>query len=815
MPNNNSTPAPSGSTAAKADILWRFFFGREDVYPLQKANGAYFPKEQPLTKEILLRHCKGHLTVGVYPIRKDGMVTLGALDFDAKDSADFDIKRPRMREAVLFANRWLAHFNVPSHIEFSGRKGYHLWVLLKNPAPAAKVRRILSYLANQVTDELGDLGFKIECFPKQDVVSKTGNLIKLPFGKHRVSGLFTYFTDERFERLPDDGLVSLEASDAVAEELLDDIIAEFPEPQKEALPKTRVERSEDFNALAVAKLLESCAFMRHCRDDATTLAEPDWWGMIHQLAPFGEAGEREAHRLSQPYPQYTEEETQQKIDAAKKALEGGIGPHTCKTIRDELQFVCPEYCIAHALDVASPAGLASRLASHELVQSRTASAQISVTARGEKIRVNCPLLADEIMKNHIFNTFRDSEEVLIYEDGFYRPNGESRIKEQVRDRLLHLTSTYRVNEVINYIRISTYANRADFNQDQYVLNLENGLLDTRTLELKPHTPGFLSTIRIPVKYNPTASCPRISTFLGEILLPDDVPIIEELIGYCLEPSYHIHRAFLFSGDGANGKSTLIELIRAFLGKENCATTPLQAFDTNRFSTASLFGKLASLYADIPSTVIRHVGTFKMLTGGDTVHGEKKFQNPFSFSNYAKLVFSTNKPPRIQGEDSLAFWRRWIIINFPHQFMGSAADKGILKKLTKNDELSGLLNVALKGLERLRQNEDFTYAASPDEVAELYLKASDPIHAFLTEVCVITPEHWTSKDELYQAYKAFSLAHKLPTMGKESFGRALKNSVIASGISPDRRRIQGQLTYGWRGVGLGDLEEPEDVDDLSF
>jgi putative DNA primase/helicase len=154
-------------------------------------------------------------------------------------------------------------------------------------------------------------------------------------------------------------------------------------------------------------------------------------------------------------------------------------------------------------------------------------------------------------------------------------------------------------------------------------------------------------------------------------------------------------------------------------------------------------------------------------------------------------------------------------------MGSTADKGILKKLTKNGELSGLLNVALTGLERLRQNQDFTYAASPDEVAELYLKASDPVYAFLTEMCVIKPEHWTSKANLYEAYKSFSLAHKLPTIGKEAFGRALKNSVIASGISPDRRRIQGELTYGWRGVGLADLEEePEyaedfDDDDLLF
>lgn len=793
----------------KADILWRFFAGRRDVYALQEPTGNYFPRWQSLTRGILVRHCKGELTVGVYLIREDNTVTFGALDFDAKT--------PRAQEAVLFAKRWLAHFNVPSHIEFSGMKGYHLWLILNNAVPAAKVKRILDYLASLIAEELAPLHFSLEVFPKQTAAVKTGNLIKLPFGKHCKSGVFTYFADERFERLPDDGLASIQATRPIIEENLDDIIAELPECQAEKPPRflgVPIERSEEFNTLAVQRLIDDCAFIRHCRADAAILSEPDWWAMVHLLAPFGEAGKGKIHQLSQPYPKYTETETEKKVEYAKEALARGIGPHTCKMIREGLKFACPEHCIAHALEVASPAGLATRLADHEFVQRRTRSVQISLTRRGEKVKVNCPTLAEEIMKDDIFKTFRDTEEIMVYEGGFYRPNGASRIKEQVCHRLLHLTSAHRVAEVVNYIAIMTYADREDFDRDPHILNLKNGLLDTMTLVLKPHTPEYLSTIRIPVKYDLTADCPKVRKFLGEVLLPADIPTIEELFAYCLERSYHIHRGFLFSGDGANGKSTLIELLRAFVGKANCSTTPLQAFDNNRFSTAFLWGKLANLYADIPSTAMRHVGMFKMLTGGDTVQGEKKFQNPFSFSNFAKLVFSTNKPPKVQGEDSLAFWRRWIIISFPNQFMGSAADKGMLKKLTENGELSGLLNVALRGLERLKQNGDFTYAASPDEVAELYLKASDPIYAFLTERCVIKPERWTSKDDLYEAYKCFSLAHKLPTMGKESFGRALKNSVIASGISPDRRRIQGQLTYGWRGVGLADLEEePEDVEDF--
>lgn len=122
------------------------------------------------------------------------------------------------------------------------------------------------------------------------------------------------------------------------------------------------ERPGEINALAVEKLLESCAFIQHCQDNAITLSEPWWWGMIHNLAVFGEPGRDKAHELSAPHPRYSDKETDQKIEEAIKAATKGVSPHTCKFIEQELGFACPEDCLAKKLDVKSPAGLASRLA---------------------------------------------------------------------------------------------------------------------------------------------------------------------------------------------------------------------------------------------------------------------------------------------------------------------------------------------------------------------------------------------------------------------------------------------------------------------
>jgi len=139
----------------------------------------------------------------------------------------------------------------------------------------------------------------------------------------------------------------------------------WPKPKKleeEPRAKKRPERSDEFNTLAVEKLLESCSFIQYCRDNAEPLAEPWWWSEVSVLAVFGEPGRKKIHELSAPYRRYTERETDEKIKEALKAADKDIGPHTCKFIEQDLSFSCPEDCLAKKWNLKSPAGLTSRLA---------------------------------------------------------------------------------------------------------------------------------------------------------------------------------------------------------------------------------------------------------------------------------------------------------------------------------------------------------------------------------------------------------------------------------------------------------------------
>jgi len=408
-------------------------------------------------------------------------------------------------------------------------------------------------------------------------------------------------------------------------------------------------------------------------------------------------------------------------------------------------------------------------------------------------------MVDDLLAEYSFKTLRDNEGCYVYEDGGYILLGEAVIKEECEKRVStkHM-SQYYINEVIGHIKRRTYVNRAEFNGEKWVLNLKNGLYDIQSGKLTPHTPEFLSTIRIPVEHNPEADCPQIKQFLREVLSPEDIPAVQEFFGYCLIPDYSIQKAFLFVGDGANGKSTLLNLQKEFIGKDNCSGVPWHALELDRFAKAALEGKLVNIFADIPSQSLRRTGSFKMLTGGDTIGAEKKFKSYFTFINYARLVFSANKPPGIFDEDSYAFWRRWIIINFPNEFTGEKADKQLLTKLTTQEELSGLLNFALDGLKRLLQQQEFSYTKSVEETTEIYLRAADPVYAFLKDMYESDPEGWISKDGLYESFKKYCQGNSIPVKKPNSFNRALQNQIHIR-VKSTRTRIGDSRVRGWQGI----------------
>ena len=435
---------------------------------------------------------------------------------------------------------------------------------------------------------------------------------------------------------------------------------------------------------------------------------------------------------------------------------------------------------------------------------------------GEKLPEFASKVAKALLGLFRIVTLEETDDILFYSKGVYRPKAESLLTKQIESIVpSDVVTTDLVKEVLGHVRRSTYVSRERFNSDPNILNLKNGLLDLRTFELKKHTPKFLSTIQLPVEYDPNARSELWEKVVREDLYPEDVSLLQEAFGYALYPENVAQKMFIFLGEGSNGKSLVLHVLEALIGKDHVANVSPQDLENNRFAVSQLFGKLVNIYPDLPSFALQSTGKLKALISGDSLTIEEKFKKPFSFRNRAKFFFSANVLPKV-SDNTRAFYRRIVIINFPKTFDESTADPTLPEKLTNEKELSGILNWSLEGLKRLMQNGfRFSYNKSVEEIEELYTRASDPVKAFLEEETVEDPNAWIVKQDLYQAYVDYVKKHKLmsPLSPTTFFRNLLKYRKLAT----EHKNVKGERKWVYIGIRLKTEEEKEESkeEDLRF
>ena len=409
-------------------------------------------------------------------------------------------------------------------------------------------------------------------------------------------------------------------------------------------------------------------------------------------------------------------------------------------------------------------------------------------------------MAGQFMAGNDVLTFNDNQTMLIYnsETGVWVDKAEITIKNFVRSALGVKTKRSLYEETLFFIKASTYFDRKNLDANKNKICLENGVYNLITHEFSEFDPDLFMTVKVPVKYDKDAGCPKIIDFLYQVLNPDAIPQVQEFLGYCLWRSYPFHKAFIFTGCGSNGKSTLLNVMRSMIGGDNVTNISLQNIDGNRFSSALMYNKLANLCNDIPRKSLFNTGIFKQLCGGDAVYAEEKFKSGCNFINYAKLCFSCNQLPETH-DDSDAFFRRIVIVDFPNVFSGETRDEALTSKLTTPEELSGLFNWAIIGLERLFQQRDFSICASTQDTARDYKRRSSPISAFIMDCCKQETGAETVKDDFYNAYTEYCNDWDMTALDKSLFGKKLR--VHAPFIQEKRGQKAGARIHSWTNVVL--------------
>ncbi len=431
-------------------------------------------------------------------------------------------------------------------------------------------------------------------------------------------------------------------------------------------------------------------------------------------------------------------------------------------------------------------------------------AGIRVYMSSESKRASYEIAQYLMKKYHIKTIGEKTRDLYVYKDGVY-VIGSNFIRGEIQEILQELGTVYHKKNIVEIIKDSTATDRSDFNMDKNLINLQNGIFDIKTRKLLPHNHENLFFTKIPVRYDPAATCPAIEKFLNEILTEDQVKIILQWFGYCLYRSYFIKKAIIFVGERDTGKSTLIKLLERFVGKVNTSGISLQKIVSDKFSSSQLYTKHINIYDDLSFKDINDNGAFKIATGGGIITGERKFGEQFQFENHAKLTFACNKIPDVKDTNDDAYFSRWIVIPFLAEI--EHVDKFLTEKITTQQELSGLLNLALTGLDQIVQKQEFDYSKSSEEIKKEMLLSGSMIAKFVNDCLKQEAGSWVSKDDMYRACAEYAQANNLPTVDKQILGRKLPNH---SGYIIDGTKLIGtKQVQGWRNVKLKEnIEIPD-------
>ncbi len=368
------------------------------------------------------------------------------------------------------------------------------------------------------------------------------------------------------------------------------------------------------------------------------------------------------------------------------------------------------------------------------------------------------------------NIVKINGQLHIYRDGIYI-EGQNEIEAAMIEHIPDLNRSKR-SEILSYLDILLRENTKTANAN--LIAFKNGIYNIETDELIDFSPEHIITNKINYEYNPDAYSEIVDKTFNKLSCNDANirALLEEAVGYCFYRRNELRKSFILTGDKKNGKSTFLAMLKELLGDENTVALDLNELG-DRFSTASLFGKLANIGDDIGDDFIANPAVFKKIVSGDWIKGENKGQKEFFFKPYCKLLFSANDIPRIKDKSG-AVLDRLVIIPFDARFSKDDPDFDpyIKYKLIKPEALEYLILLGLKGLKRVLENQSFTASSKVKRSIEEYEEKNNPIKIFFKEIDLdeIINE---PTSEVYKKYNEFCLANSFTAMSNIEFSKQVK------------------------------------------
>ncbi len=405
---------------------------------------------------------------------------------------------------------------------------------------------------------------------------------------------------------------------------------------------------------------------------------------------------------------------------------------------------------------------------------------------GEQIgeKVIPPLLAKHIRNNlHYFFVKDDAisdVQRYVYKNGCYcrvtDDEFKGYIKKCITDYNEKLLKMKDVNEVFQDLITDIVFIKSDLiDTDENIINFTNGILKLDTMTLEPHSPEIKSTIQLPCEWSfEDIETPVYDNFI-KTLTDGDKKIqhfLEQYAGVALSNvyGYRMKKALIMVGAGDCGKSQYKQLLEQILGNQNYCSIDLEGLE-RRFGTASLYRKRLAGSSDMGFMKINELKIFKQVTGGDSIFGEHKGRDGFSFKYKGVLWFCANQKPHFGGDKGDWVYNRMVFIDCKNVIPKEKQDKRLLEKMYA--ERKGIIRKCILALKTvIDAGYDYEVPESAEQSLNKFKKENDSVLMFIDECIVKRPiegfvDNCTTKI-MYDVYKEWCKENRLFAEGKYTF-----------------------------------------------
>ena len=308
-----------------------------------------------------------------------------------------------------------------------------------------------------------------------------------------------------------------------------------------------------------------------------------------------------------------------------------------------------------------------------------------------KTSINIGLLADYIRNNSHYYIVKkqgsDSCFVYWYKDGYYKESSPNEVKAYIKEFIpLAIRKPIMWENVYkDLVATNNFISFSELNSYEHLINFKNGVLDTKTWKLMPHSPEYNLTYQIQFNYNPMAKRPEKWEKFVKTLASSDKEIImtlQEWFGLIIS-NYNANLCkkslALCGAVGNTGKSKFLKMLAKIIGYDNISSKSIQDLSA-RFGAGSLYGKKCILIDDQKAANIEDGSTFKAITGDGIIEVELKGKDPFTFKFNGGITFTCNEMPYIKDDKGTHMFERFLIIPCNNVIPPEKRDNRLFEKM---------------------------------------------------------------------------------------------------------------------------------------